>query len=278
MLRLHLVIILGFVSVMSLNVLPLSVRAGGAGLSQGEADAASGLPDSSKVIALFSGRTPTQWGESVRGVKSKLKASDFVVALTLDACGSSRGNGYDATLIDILVREKIPATLFMSGLWIESHGELVRELARNPLFEIANHGDRHKPASVNGRKVYGISGTRSIAELVDEIEVNARRIADITGKRPRFYRSGTAYYDEVAVEVAHALGHDVAGYSVLGDAGATWPAEKVRHALEGVRGGDIVILHMNHPESGTAAGVRAALVEMKKRGVRFVQLSEAILE
>jgi peptidoglycan/xylan/chitin deacetylase (PgdA/CDA1 family) len=131
---------------------------------------------------------------------------------------------------------------------------------------------------VNGRSVYGIAGTRDVGELVDEIELNARYIADLTGKRPRFYRSGTAYYDEIAVKIAGDLEQQVAGYSVLGDAGATWSATQVTKALLGVRPGDIVILHMNHPEAGTGRGVMAAVPELKKRGFRFVRLSECETE
>jgi peptidoglycan/xylan/chitin deacetylase (PgdA/CDA1 family) len=36
----------------------------------------------------------------------------------------------------------------------------------------------------------------------------------------------------------------------------------------------IILLHMNHPESETAEGVIEAIPELKKRGVRFVKLSE----
>ena len=108
---------------------------------------------------------------------------------------------------------------------------LFKQLAANPLFEIANHGMWHKPASVNGRSVYGISGTTDVQELVEEIELNARKMEEISGKRPRYYRSGTAYYDELAVQIAQQLGHEVIGFSVLGDAGATLPAAGVKAAL-----------------------------------------------
>jgi peptidoglycan/xylan/chitin deacetylase (PgdA/CDA1 family) len=151
-------------------------------------------------------------------------------------------------------------------------------LAVNPLFEIANHGFRHKPASVTGKSVYGIEGTRSVAELVDEIELNARRLEELTGRRPRFYRSGSAYYDEVAVQVAGELGEQVVGFSVLGDAGATYSGEQVKKALLNSGPGDIVIIHMNHPEGGTAAGVMVAVPELKKRGFRFVRLSDMELQ
>lgn len=231
-----------------------------------------------QVTARFAGVTPTMWGERVPGVRTRLDTGEKVIALTLDACGSAKGKGVDTRLVEFLVREQIPATLFINGRWIDANPELFRKLAANPLFEIANHGIRHKPASVTGRSVYGIAGTRNVAEVVDEIELNARKIEAITGVRPKLYRSGTAYYDEIAVQIAHELGHEVAGYSLLGDAGATWNAAQVKAALLKAAPGDIALLHMNHPEAGTGAGIMAAVPELKKRGFRFVRMSEYLLK
>jgi peptidoglycan/xylan/chitin deacetylase (PgdA/CDA1 family) len=245
--------------------------------STSAAESGAGAGDAAlrkRVIDRFSNAAPGQWGEAVTGVKTRLKSSDRVIALTLDACGSAKGMGYDARLMEFLAREQVPATLFINGRWIGPNRAAFLALAANPLFEIANHGQLHRPASVNGRSAYGIAGTRSVAELVDEIDLNARALEELTGRRPRFYRSGTAYYDEVAVQAAEALGEQVAGFSVLGDAGATYSREQVRQALLSARGGDIVILHMNHPGSGTAGGVIDAVTELKKRGFRFVRLSD----
>lgn len=231
-----------------------------------------------RLVTRFGSRVPKEWGEAVAGVKTRLAGGGRTIALTFDACGSPRGKGVDAALIGFLEREQIPATLFVSGLWIEANPEIFRRLAANPLFEIASHGHRHRPASVAGQKAYGISGTRDVGEVVDEIELSARRIEEITGRRPAFYRSGTAHYDEVAVAVAAALGQRVAGFSLLGDAGATFSASQVREALLKARPGDIAILHMNHPSSGTAAGVMAAIPELRQRGFRFVRLSDVAVE
>jgi peptidoglycan/xylan/chitin deacetylase (PgdA/CDA1 family) len=231
-----------------------------------------------RIGANFAGHPPREWSETVPGVRTRLKTRDRVLALTLDACGSSTGKGFDAALIGYLEQERIPATLFINARWIDANPELFRRLAANPLFEIANHGLMHRPASVTGRSVYGISGTRNVGELVDEIEGNARKIFALTGLHTRYYRSGTAYYDEVAVEVSRRLGHEVIGFSILGDAGATYRKEQVKEALLRARPGDIVILHMNHPSGGTAAGVIAALPELKRRGFRFVRLSGYDLE
>ena len=224
--------------------------------------------------AKYSGTAPVKWGERVPGVRTRLDSKDKVIALTFDACGGATGSGVDSGLVDFLIREQIPATLFVNGRWIDANPELFRQLAANPLFEIANHGIRHKPATVNGRSVYGINGTRNIAEVVEEIELNARKIEAISGVRPKLYRSGTAYYDEVAVQISQGLGHEVAGYSLLGDAGATWSTGQVKAALLKAVPGDVVLLHMNHPEAGTGAGVMAAVPELQRRGFRFVRMSD----
>lgn len=227
-----------------------------------------------QIVSSYQGSVPQQWGETVTGVKTRLATHDKVIALTFDACGSQHGMRLDTKITDFLVQQKIPATLFINARWIEPNMAAFQRLSANPLFEIGNHGYQHRPASINGRSVYGISGTSSVAELVDEIELNARKIEALTGKRPLFYRSGTAYYDEVAVQITQELGSEVAGFSVLGDAGATYSRQQVKQTLLSATAGDIVILHMNHPESGTAEGLIDAIPELQRRGFHFVQLSE----
>lgn len=184
------------------------------------------------------------------------------------------GSGYDAKLIKYLESEKAPAALFISGRWIDANRDIFQRLANHPLFDIENHGLNHKPCSVNGRSVYGIEGTRSVSELVDEIEQNGIKIQTLTGRKPKFYRPGTTYCDEVGVEVANALGYEVVNFNVLGDAGATYSKEQVKEALWNAPLSSIILMHMNHPEGETAQGVIEALPELKRRGFKFVKLSE----
>jgi len=217
--------------------------------------------------------TPIEWGEVVHGVKTRLNTDKKVIALTFDACGF-REDGYDSELIEYLRREKIPATLFISGKWIDKYPEIFKRLSDDPLFEIGNHGLEHKPCSVNGRSVYRIEGTGNVGEVVDEIEKNARKIYDITGKKPVYYRSGTAFYDVVATKIADELGYVIVGFNVLGDAGAKFSREEVNEAFLGAEPGSIIIAHMNHPESETAEGVKLAIPELRIKGFTFVKLSD----
>ncbi len=218
---------------------------------------------------------PQQWGENVTGVVTTFQSDQKEIALTFDACGGSfRSSQYDKELIDYLTLNRIPATLFINSRWIKSNPETFAALASNPLFEIANHGTAHRPLSVNGKSIYNIAGTASSEEVSQEINGNGEMIEKLTGKRPLFFRSGTAYYDEEAVKIAHKNGVEIGGFSVLGDAGATFSAEKVTHQIINAKSGDIILLHMNHPESGTRSGVIDGVSKLKGQGYRFIRLSD----
>jgi len=232
------------------------------------------VTDREKIFSRFGGKTPREWGEKVTGVKTRLNTKEKVIALTFDACGGPRGNGYDAKLIQYLKAENIPATLFLSGKWIVANPKIFMELAKEPLFDIENHGLNHRPCSANGRSAYGIAGTKGVDEIFDEIEQNAMKIQALTDQKPKYYRPGAAHSDDICVEVASTLGYEVVNFSVRGDAGATYTKNQVKEALLNARPSSIVLLHMNHPEGETAEGLIEAIPELRKQGFKFVRLSE----
>ncbi len=230
------------------------------------------------LVERYHKAVPTKWGENIPGVRTHLVTQDKVIALTFDACGGKEGSGYDEKLVDYLIKEQIPATLFVNARWLAANPDIFAKLAANPLFEIENHGTEHRPLSVNGRAAYGIAGTKDVSAVIREVTENADEIEKRMGRRPLFFRSGTAFYDDVAVGIAHDLGFQLAGYNVLGDAGATFNTEQVYHALIKARSGSIVLAHMNHPEKDTAEGVMKAIPVMQKAGFRFVHLSAYAVE
>lgn len=223
-------------------------------------------------------RQPTEWGENVTGVKTRFKTNEKEIALTFDACGGDFGNGYDDQLISFLRQEQIPATLFVNERWILANENRFIELAEDPLFQIENHGTNHLPLSVTGGEAWGIEATKSPEQAYDEIMKNHQTVQSLIHKDMTLFRSGTAYYDEVAVELANRLGYEVVNFDVLGDAGATFSSEQVKNALLTVQPGSIAILHMNQPNSGTAEGVIQAIPLLKEQGFDFVLLENRQLE
>jgi peptidoglycan/xylan/chitin deacetylase (PgdA/CDA1 family) len=226
-----------------------------------------------KISSEFSNKLPNEWKENATGVIQSLNTKNKVIALTCDACGS-KNDGYDKELIDFLIKQNVPATLFINARWIDKNLEIFKNLANNDLFEIENHGMEHKPCSVNGKSIYGLAGTNSVEKVIDEIEKNGIKIKNLTGKKPKFYRSGTAYYDEIAVEIANELGYKVIGFNILGDMGATYNADEVEKAFLQSKEGSIIICHFNHPKKETFEGLMKAIPKLKANGFKFVKLEE----
>lgn len=236
--------------------------------------AVTDTPSRASITAAYAGRSPREWGLAVTGVVSRLE-QPAGVALTFDACGGSGGgSGYDEPLISLLRTHGVPATLFLNHRWISANPGLAGELAADPLFEVESHGFRHLPLSVSGQSAYGIAGTKDVGEAYDEVVSANDWFRATVGRSPWFFRPGTAYADEVAAAMAREIGQVVAGFSVNGDAGATYTASQVASEVRRVRAGDIVISHMNRPGRGTADGYAAALPGLLERGVRFVHLRD----
>lgn len=231
------------------------------------------------VRETFGRQTPGNFGLDVTGVLTRLPRDDSF-ALTFDACGgpmpSSPGMAYDSELISVLRRFKVPATLFLNHRWLKMNRETAIELAHDSLFELANHGTRHIPLSVSGASAYGIKGSQDAVEVFDEIDGAQAELTRLTGRAPRFFRSGTAHVDETSVSIVKAYGLEVVNFRVNADAGATASPAQVVTQLRGVRGGDIVIAHFNRPSGGTAKGFAQGLSGLLDSGLKPVRLSELL--
>lgn len=225
-----------------------------------------------EIINTYEHVKPKQWGEALEGVVRYLDSDNKEIALTLDACGGKNGSKYDKELIDFLEKEKIPATLFINYRWIEANKDIFMELSKNNNFEIENHGYSHKPLSANKKSIYNIEGTSNVKEVIKEIKLNEDQIYKLTGKKTKYFRSGTAYYDEVAIKVANKLGYKIAGFSINGDGGATFSKEEIISEVSKAKPRDIIISHFNQPNGNTYEGLKEALIKLREEGYKFVKL------
>ena len=239
------------------------------------------VPERGVIVARYARARPTAWGLTVPGTVTTLGAAavrDKAIALTFDACGGPRrdsaGCGVDAALIALLRRYDMRATLFLNSRWIAANPRVFADIAGDPRFEIANHGTRHLPLSVAGRSAYGAPGTRDVGEVYDEIAGNHENLTRLLGRSPRWFRSGTAHADDVAVKIADDLGERVVNFAINGDGGATYTRDQVQREVARAQPGDIVISHMNQPTHAVAAGYAVALPALLRRGLRTATLGE----
>ncbi len=192
------------------------------------------------------------------------------VALTLDACGGAA----DTALLEFLVRERIPATVFVTARWLAAHAPVLRTLrAHADLFELQNHGERHVPAVIGAQhRVHGLPGAADLEAFRREVREGARAVEAAAGQPPRWYRAATARYDEQALQELARMGVRIAGFSLNADAGGTLSAADVAARVGRARDGDVILAHLNRPASGTRAGLEQALPALRRQGLAFVQL------
>ena len=186
--------------------------------------------------------------------------------------------GEDAKLIKFFAAENIPATLFLCGDWVDKNGSILKKLAVNPLFEIANQGLSRKACSVNGKATEGTSGTRNVDELFTEIEKNARKIETITGILPQYYHAGAGYYDEVAVRIVKALGYEAIGSFGREAQGPVLDKQKILEGLVNPASGAIAIIGGVSLQSSFAESVIEAVRKLRAQGYKFVKVSDYPLE
>lgn len=202
------------------------------------------------------------------------------VALTFDDGPTPR---FTPRVLDLLDGIEARATFFFIGRNVDANPDLAREVVKRG-HEIANHTWSHPSLAVKDEPA-----TRR------EIERGAEVIAATTGVSPAWFRPPRGQLTGSALHHTARLGEQVAMWSVtrggsqIGDDDHDAVA---RHLLERIESGSIVDLHDGlgragfSPRSSMArkvarrreAEMRAlpdVLAELRRRGTRFVTLSEA---
>lgn len=202
----------------------------------------------------------------------KSAAGETRVALTLDACGGRTDNRILSALID----NRIPATVFVTGLWLKRNAVAFALLRAHPeLFEIENHGGRHVPAVDAPMKIYGIRAAGSAEAVAAEVEAGAAAITGTGAAAPRWFRGATAKYSGSSLAQIKALGFRVAGYSINADGGSLLSAGATERRVAAAKDGDVLIAHINQPSHAAGAGLVKGLLALKAKGVTFVRLDDA---
>ena len=193
------------------------------------------------------------------------------VALTFDACMGKT----DLRILDTLMSENIPATLFVTARWLKHNPQaLARIMTRPDLFELENHGENHIPAVDRPVTIYGIPAAGSPEAVAKEVQNGAVAIRTATGLESHWFRGATARYSPSSIAAIRAMGFEIAGYSVNGDGGSLLGAREAEKRIASARDGDVVIAHINQPTHAAGDGVVKGILALKARGVQFVRLQD----
>ncbi len=194
------------------------------------------------------------------------------VALTLDACGGKT----DTRILSALVDNNIPATIFVTGIWLKRNAAAVEIMRAHPdLFELENHGGRHIPAVDTPQKIYGIRTAGSPGAVQTEVQSGAAALVGAGGSAPKWFRGATAEYSPSAIAMIRKLGFKIAGFSINGDGGSLLGARETARRIAAAKDGDVIIAHINQPTHAAGEGVVQGLLALKQKGMTFVRLDDA---
>jgi peptidoglycan/xylan/chitin deacetylase (PgdA/CDA1 family) len=194
------------------------------------------------------------------------------VTLTLDACSGK----VDHRILDVLVKERVPATIFVTARWLRRNAEAVAIMRAHPdLFEFEDHGQEHLAAVDRVTSIYGVRSAGSTEALVLEVGGGADAMVAAGLDRPHWFRGATAKYSPSAIALIEAMGYRIAGYSLNGDGGSLLGARAAERRIAAARDGDVIIAHINQPGHAAGEGVVAGILALKKRGFEFVLLRDA---
>jgi len=186
-----------------------------------------------------------------------------LVAITLDDGPDPLGT---PALLDVLSRHGATATFFLLGERAAAQPDLVEKIVRAG-HELGNHGMYDAPALDLPPAVFTL-------DLLD-----AHRQLAAFQSELRWYRPGSAWYDDAMVESARHHGYTLALGSIYpfdaqldGTSFASWWLRTDADP------GDIIVLH-DGPERGLrAAGILdVVLPDLAARGLRGVTLSELVV-
>jgi peptidoglycan/xylan/chitin deacetylase (PgdA/CDA1 family) len=189
------------------------------------------------------------------------------IAITFDACATNgQANGFDRPVFRVLQREQVPATIFASGRWVESHPAAMAQLIAEPLIEFANHSYDHPHMS-----------RLSADEIGAELDRTEAALAPY-GRRSVAFRPPFGDFDSRVLEVARDKQIPAVLWDVVsGDPSAAATVDGMtRTVVRNTRAGSIVIFHINARETKTAAALPGIFRQLRARGFELVHLSELL--
>lgn len=182
---------------------------------------------------------------------------------------------YNSKIVDILHRENIPATIFITGMWAELYPDIIKQLAVDPLFEIANHSYSHPGFTPHCFTLTSITDTAKN----DQIDKPQQILSRLTGQPPQYFRFPGGCQSDTDVKLVNSHGLTVVGWDVAStDAFNTNQNSIVRQVETKTQNGSIIVFHFhgNRNAPRTADALEQIIPFLKNKGFHFVKISDLI--
>ncbi|WP_462408784.1 delta-lactam-biosynthetic de-N-acetylase [Neobacillus sp. Marseille-QA0830] len=180
--------------------------------------------------------------------------------LTFDA---GYENGQTPKILDVLKKEKVPATFFVTGHFLESQQELSKRIVKEGHI-IGNHSWHHPDFTQ-------VSDQR----IREELQKIKNRTKELTGqKEMKYLRPPRGVFSERTLQIAKEEGYTQVFWSL---AYVDWNINQQRgwqyaydNIMKQIHPGSIILLHSVSKDNADA--LEKAIQDLKKRGYKFKSL------
>lgn len=180
-------------------------------------------------------------------------------------------NGYEAgftnDVLDVLQEEKVPATFFVTGHYVEEEPEIIKRMAEENHI-IGNHSYHHPDFT-----------TMTKQEIKKELQLVEEAIADITNQvEMKYVRPPRGTFNEQTLKWTEELGYVSMFWSL---AFKDWETDRQKGAqyaydqiMEQIHPGAIILLHTVSEDN--AKSLKKVIQQLKTDGYSFKSLDDLL--
>lgn len=176
-------------------------------------------------------------------------------------------NGYTAKVLDVLKKEKVPATFFVTGHYLESEPELVKRMAKEGHI-VGNHSWSHPDLT-----------QKSEEQIREELEKVRAKTEELTGiKEMAYLRPPRGIFSERTMAIAKEQGYTHVFWSL---AYVDWKTDQQKGAqyaydniMKQIHPGAILLLHSVSKDNAEA--LEKVIKDLKKEGYTFKSLDDLV--
>ena len=183
---------------------------------------------------------------------------------------------FNKKIIDTLIKTHTKATLFLTGMWIETYKKETEDLAKNSLFELGNHTYSHPSFNDN---CYRLQQIKSDSEKTLEITKTQKILKDITHKQNMLFRFPGGCYSAHDLNIVTKQKLQIIQWDVVSKDAFTHDANAIiSRVLNRSQNGSIVVMHLNGgPNASSTDDALPLIIQgLKKKGFTFVTISELL--
>jgi probable sporulation protein (polysaccharide deacetylase family) len=172
------------------------------------------------------------------------------------------GEEHLPNMLEILQKNHVKATFFISGRWAEEHPKFVRQIS-DLGHEIGNHGYSHPHVN-----------DLDLEQNKLEIEKTSKVIKQITKSKTSYFAPPYGEYNDTVLQAAAETGHQVILWTVdTVDWQKPSASQITSRVLDGAQNGAIILMH---PTEQTNQSLSSMIEGLREKGYKIVPLEKLI--